>query len=213
MASKDIYATPGSIEELFNILDEELVRGWANFIIYIKLHQAFDVGRFTKVDWFLPVILESVRRETIMSLSRIAIDNRDSVTVWTLLKEANSKAEEFSLASSPQLVRDATELDAKFLKNHETAEKVKEIRDRTLAHTDMKQWRNPTKMTPPDVPEEEVKRHYDDLLQIVNRYSVWYSGEGIRYEPMTATQIQEFDEILGPYFAARQREAAILRRV
>jgi hypothetical protein len=206
MVGENIYAAPRSLEELFNILDEELIRGWANFVIYAKLQEAFDEGKFTKADWFLPVIHEAVRRESIMSLSRVALDYDNTVTVWTLLKRATNKTKEFKRAQSLKIVRDAAKQDSEFLTEHVTSDIIKDLRDRTLAHTDKKHLNNPAAVAPPDLWADDVRKLYDDLLQIVNRYRVWFNGFELKYDPMTQTQVKEFHEVLDPYFAARENQ-------
>jgi hypothetical protein len=170
-------------------LSDLLSHGWLTYFCAKSLISAYSEKRITRAQFFFVGCYRACLNETILALSKLLIDDSDSITIYYLLNHAKCNSRTFPYAKPEEIKRTVREHE-KVLKKYENLKaNIKFQRDRKLAHFDRKHINNPTEISSnPSVNMEEVEECYRDIHRIINAFS--------RFNTDSEWHLQNIDKIV-----------------
>ncbi|MBU0494645.1 MAG: DUF433 domain-containing protein [Chloroflexi bacterium] len=158
-------------ESILHQLSELLTSGWYSLQIMKVLEQAVKSHQITNARYFFVWTYQTSERESILTLAKLAIPDKDSITIHCLLNHALQSRRAFPFAT-PAEIKQAVARDKKQLEGFAPLiETIKGERDHVLAHFDRKLVNDPLKaFSHRPVDMTEVERCLQELLRIVNTY-------------------------------------------
>lgn len=184
------------IETILKFLSDEIFRALLYNSIAKVLRDNFDNPQFTMARTFFLGSYYACLRECLITVSKIIISDRDSISIQYLINYAEQNTNEFNMAN-PQQVR---ELSAKFRDElpefEEFAKKLKILRDKELAHIDKKSIYDPKSIIPRPIEFYELDTCIDHLKRIINKYMLLYNSTLTFYPDFYNLVQEEVDLII-----------------
>lgn len=169
-------------EKVADVLDHLFVlvrEGLVYFYCAQSLHRALQQNQLMKRSYFFYGVYQAAVREAILTLSKLASEHRDSITVYYLFNLVEHNPSLFS-SDSPESVRaSVADHKARLDKYRPLIESVREQRDRVIAHLDRRHVNNPSDLFThtEGVKLTELGECMREVLDILNVYAGYYERE------------------------------------
>lgn len=174
-----LLTPPSLVGDILGAIAGNITSGWTSFRIVKAMQEGFRSNQIPNDSWLYHGFFEGCKRETLMALARLMVDHPGATSVIHLLNYSNSHPNEFRF-STPAKVNQAVKHDRDYLENCSLLPKLKELRDRCLAHTDKDHVTNPQAVYVGPVDLEEIKDTYQVVLAILNTYKGFYDNSEFR---------------------------------
>lgn len=161
------------------LLGQEMYNCSWYFAIVKVLGSRFEQTIFTKGERLLKFSWYACRRETLLSLSRIYFKNDDSITFRYILDIARTHPSLFQNIDKEQILQLITKTEELLESKKGFFEKIKPIRNMTLAHLDRDHINNPDKIFPDPVAHNEIENCVQDFVAQISEIMGAFDGSGI----------------------------------
>jgi hypothetical protein len=158
------------LEDTLGFLSGQLHWGWISLKSAKVLH---DTDWGASAIWFRRAAYQACLKDTLLTLARLVIEHKDSITFFYLFAQAQHSPQLFEFAE-PDQVRAVATQHKRTIQDHELVPTIKVLRDKVLAHFDRKHINDPSAITSAPVDMIEVERCYEELLHILNVYKRYY---------------------------------------
>lgn len=185
------------IADIIDGLMDELSRGWINYCVAKRLHEAYASKRLSAARWLFLACYESCLESSVLALSRLLIPHKDSIHVPYLLNCAENCPGIWPHASEARVLgfvaADRLELEAVGpLLAH-----VKNERDRVIAHLDRYLITQPEMiLVRPGVNMDGVGQAYRLVLRIVNTYAGFLNGSELSLDNVEPAISSDLDYVI-----------------
>ena len=164
-----------SEQKLRQILEQlylQLDHGWQAFLAYRYASTALEEGLITDLFYIVKSIELSCLDSVYLALSKLLIDNKDSITIWYLLNYIDSDPKILTGTQPEQIKASTDQHRQQLVALQTTTMKIEERRDRTIAHLDRKHVNDPSTVYVNDsLNELEVQNAFKLALEILNSYA------------------------------------------
>jgi hypothetical protein len=159
------------IDQRFRVIWDNLIGGWAALSTWQVVTEAVNEDRLDGHSWLLQSVVISCRHEAIMALARI-FDPRDRrhdhASLSALLDLVAQNPEVFVHAPTRESVIEVVEDKKKWIKEHNLAGRIRRIRNKVLAHSDLQGVGDRQSVTAVWISMAEVEACYEEVLEVVN---------------------------------------------
>ena len=175
MDYEDTASTEDRIPQILRSLETDLVFGWAACQAAKRYSHAMQSDSRMSHTWLHWISFVACQREAVMALARLTDEQKQSVSLPTLLRYSKRNPTDYKQAT-PEEVRLQIRKDKKWLTDHKTFNKVRVLRDKVLAHTDKKKFAEPGQMIPFDVEMTEAEATLSAIHTITDKYRWFYNN-------------------------------------
>jgi hypothetical protein len=127
-----------ALREITDTLSEQLVRGWATLVVARQIDGAHDGQQLVHAQGFFDATYAACVESAILAFARLAISHKDSISVAYLLNCVQHSPSAFPVPER-EAVMEAVSRHRTLLQSIQPlVERVREYRDRTIAHCDKK---------------------------------------------------------------------------
>jgi hypothetical protein len=160
-----------ALQEIVGYLSDQLTRGWAALLVARQLDRAGREERLGRARSTLGATHEACVESAILAFARLAISHKDSISVEYLLNCAYHSPSAFPLPERAAVMEAVARHRALLHGLRPLVERVKDYRDRTIAHLDKKHVNHTDVVqSRPPVDLGEVERAFETLLEVINAY-------------------------------------------
>jgi hypothetical protein len=188
-------ADQDKIGVLLDHLYYELERGNRFFQIAKALQRAYDSNRLTDAPDFFAGTYNACLRESLLSLAKLTVPDKESITIAYLLNIALQNRGVFQRATPDKINRVVVRHQKRLNELRPLIESVKDPRDRVIVHLDRKHINDPDAIVS-DVNMTEVGQCFEELLQMVNTYKEYYDGGEFSLEPIERRVQNDVDYLI-----------------
>lgn len=163
------------IKFLLETLSLELEQGVGFLQVAKHIKQSQSEGRLKRNTKFFELVSEACMREALLSLAKLAISGKESVTVNYLLncaREVPSKL--FPGATRREIERSVAEHKRRLEDLAPLIDALRTRRDRVLAHLDRKHVNEPEALTASKIDLGEVEEAFGILAEMINTYRRYF---------------------------------------
>jgi hypothetical protein len=159
------------IRQLLDLLFEQLKMARGAFLVAKYIYDAKQGNRINSTHYFFSQVYQSCLESSILALSRLLVQNSDSINFDYLLECVKKNIDSFPHTSS-EAVKFAIAQHREQLENYKSLIlKIKNQRDKTIAHLDKKHVNNLGLIFKyPPISEAEIEKIFDVLMEIINAY-------------------------------------------
>ncbi len=175
------------IKLLLDTLSLELQRGVRCLEIVKAVNQLYKDGQLKREVAFFEIVYDACRREALLSLAKLVIAEKESLSVEYLLNcalEVPSKG--FAHASREELKAAVSEHRHRLAELAPLVEDLKARRDRSLAHLDRKHVNEPQILANAAIDLEKVDQAFEMSREIINVYRGYFGMPALTFEAMRA---------------------------
>ncbi len=172
------------IKRLLDNLSLELQRGVRCLQVVQTIRQARSEG-YVEEDKFFNIVLDTCMRESLLSLAKLAISEKESITIDYLLNcalEVPSKG--FRNATRAEVESSVLEHRNQLEALAPLIDDLKMQRDRVLAHLDRKHVNEPEVMSTIQINLAEIERAFEIFGGIINTYRRYFGITQLSIEDM-----------------------------
>lgn len=162
------------IKEIIEHLSNELFWGKLFTQIAEALHKKYRENGIVDSPNFFAGTYEACLRESILSLSKLVINDKNSINLFYLLNFVKMNTGSFKYTTKENLKKSVENNKNEIQKLSSLIDSIKTQRDCTLAHLDRKHINNPSSIFSKPINMTEVKHCFDKILSIVNEYKGYF---------------------------------------
>jgi hypothetical protein len=167
------------IKAILDLLAEELSRGMLYWQIASSLHARYAKSDLIQSPTLLCGIYQACYNQVLLSLAKLGIYERESVSLEYLLNCASQNLKAFRYANRNELEMTIQRHRRLLAERKPFFDKVKAARDRVLAHLDSKHINDPEIFEHIQIQYEEIERAFKFLLETLNCYKGFYDRSSI----------------------------------
>ena len=169
-------STPDNkVKSILDFLFDQFSMGWLAYLCAKSLNDAY--GKITCARFFFMGAFVSCINESILSLSKLLINNSESITIPYLLNYVENNPSEFYNVNVDTIRNKVIEHKAKLDGLKTFIVNIKIQRDKKLAHFDKIHLNKSTDISNiPYIDMNEVENCYRELLNILNVYRGYYDS-------------------------------------
>ncbi len=164
---------PDRAKQLVDLLLGEVYTGLMYSYCAESLLGAFRGSELFRMSYFFNTIFDASYLGALLGLSRLVVEQKDSITMHYLFNFAESNPKLFSPTSPDRVVESVKGHRQQLQAHKQLFDRVRQRRDRTLAHLDRMHVTNPADLFehPEPVDVDELIRCFWDIFDIVNVYA------------------------------------------
>ena len=201
------------LERRFSILWADVTGGWMSLCTWRVVSDAVDEDRLNPYNWFLEGVIDGCRREAVMALARIfdpENHHHDHASLRKLLEVAARNPKEFEYAPTSEELIEAVEEKKKWIKKHDLARRIRQLRTKVLAHSDMVGLGDHQAASAVHMSVAEVAACYEEIGEVTNVFQAYFKNH-LWAEPgsITAQVTNDFNHLfkaeMGDYAKWKER--------
>ena len=171
------------LESLLHSLSEELLRGYRCLLIAREISDAQRERKLTRAPQFFSTIQEACMREAFLSVAKLAISERESITIEYLLNAAGQvPSKSFPFATREEIDRSIELHRQQLAQLSPLIDDLKLQRDRVLAHLDRKHVNEPQAIYSQSIQTQQIEQCFDVFLRIINTYRRYFGSTELSFE-------------------------------
>ena len=183
-------------EAIIDHLCDELDRGNHFFQIAKALQRAYENNQLLDAPYFFAGTYDACLRESILSLAKLTIADKKSITIEYLLDTAFYTPTIFQPTTLEELSAVITQHRKHLGELRPLIESVREQRDRVIAHLDRKHINSPALILSSSVNMTELGQCFETLLRMVNLYRGYYNGSEFSFGLIESGVQDDIDYLL-----------------
>jgi hypothetical protein len=168
---------------LLDSLSEELLRGYRCLLIAREIRDAQGERKLAPAAQFFSTVQEACMREAFLSVAKLAISERESITIEYLVNAAGQVPSKFFPFATREEIDNAIEVHRGQLEElTPVIDDLKLQRDRVLAHLDRKHVNEPETISSQSIESQQIERCFDVFLGIINTYRRYFGETELGFE-------------------------------
>jgi hypothetical protein len=167
------------IKAILDLLTAELSAGILYLQIASTLHAKYAHSDLLASPCLLSMTYQACFNQVVLSLARLGIHERESVSIEYLLNCAWQNTKAFRFTDRQELEGQIKTHRQLLLEKGPFLEKVKALRDRMLAHLDRKHINEPEIISTLQIQFDQIEQTFETFLQILNYYKESYDSTQI----------------------------------
>jgi hypothetical protein len=171
------------LESLLDNLSQELLRGHRCLQVAREIRNARGQAKLARSSQFFSTVQEACMREAFLSLAKLAISEKESITIEYLLNAASQvPSKSFPFATRKEIDH-SVEMHRKQLEElTPVVDGLKLQRDRVLAHLDRKHVNEPEAISSQSIETQQIERCFSVFLEIINTYRRYFGETELSFE-------------------------------
>ena len=163
-----------NIQLILDNLTGNLSAGWLYYFCAKSLDLAYNNHRVTCSRSFFMGCYDACLNESVLTLSKLLLDNSDSVSIHYLFQQARNNVESFTNSTPDVIINAVNQSEKELSKFSEFINILKFNRDKSLAHIDRKHLNNPTEIIEKaNIDMNEVENCFREILRIINMFLLY----------------------------------------
>ena len=186
------------LREIVASLSDQLTRGWAALRVARQIDRARREEQLGRARSFFDVTYDACVESAILALARLTISHKDSISVAYLLNCVQQSPSAFPI-SEREAVMEAVARHRTLLQGIQPlVERVKDYRDRTIAHLDKRYVNHQDEMNSvPPIDLREVERVFELTLVILNAHREYLDRPALDLEELRSSVAEDWAQLLG----------------
>lgn len=202
---KQVKTPNEMLSDTLEFLSGQLTQGWLFFQCTRSLHKAYQANRLTSARYFFAAAYYAFLHESVLVLSKLIIQHKDSICMFYLLNQAENNTRLFKFAT-PDCVKQSVKEHRALLDNYAPlVESVRTQRDRVIAHLDRKNINDPSAIFSAPVNMTEVGDCFQAILGILNVYKGYYNNSELYLTEIEGAIQEDVDFLTGLIEVANRR--------
>ena len=161
--------SPRKLREIVEYLSDQLTRGWAALWVAQQIGRARREERLDGTRSLLTTTYDACVESAILALARLTVAHKDSISVAYLLNCVDQSPSAFPLPERSAVADAVARHRALLLDLQPLVDRVKDYRDRTIAHLDKRYVnRRDTLHTYPPLALDEVEQAFVSIAAVLN---------------------------------------------
>jgi len=198
--------SPHKLREIVEYLSDQLTRGWAALWVAQQVDRACREEQLDCASSLLTTTYDACVESAILALARLTVAHKDSISVAYLLNCVDQSPSAFPLPERPAVADAVVQHRALLLNLQPLVDRVKDYRDRTIAHLDKRHVnQNGVISARPPVDLREVESAFQQMLLILNAYREYLDRPALHLEELKASIADDWATLAAWMFQDNQR--------
>ena len=181
------------LREIVEYLSDQLTRGWAALWVAQQIDRAHREEQLDCASSFLTTTYDACVESAILALARLTVAHKDSISVAYLLNCVDQSPSAFPLLERPAVADAVARHRALLLDLQPLVDRVKDYRDRTIAHLDKRHVnQNGVISARPPIDLREVEGAFERTLLILNAYRGYLDQPARRLDNLHADLVRDW---------------------
>jgi hypothetical protein len=159
------------LQRILGLLFNQMTRARGAFLVAKHVFYAKQGNRINSTHYFFSQVYQSCLESTILGLSRLLVQNSDSINFDYLLNYVEQNIDCFPRVSSREVKFTIAKHRERLQNCASLILSIKDQRDKAIAHLDKKHVNNPNMVFKyPPIHEMEIEELFELLIKIINTY-------------------------------------------
>ena len=195
------------ILDIIGYLSNQMVRGWSAFLVAKNIHLAYQEGRISSSVFFFTATYQASIEAAFLTLSRILLKNRDSISFEYLLDVVSDNKSTYPPGYKENVLKTITNHKQELEQFASFRETLKTQRDKISAHLDREFVNNPGSISLiPPLDFNEGAKAFKFLLKVINAYKGYFDASVLLLSSLDSDIPEDIEYLLNLIKADNERD-------